>query len=258
MNKFLVLILLLIIVTSCIPHKQLVYFQGEPVTKENVYKLNNGPYKLRVDDILNINIKCDNMELVSLFSQQIGNAQSDGSQQLYFTGYTIDRHGNIRLPYIGEINVLGFTEKEVREKLEYEIKKYINYSNSIFVTVKLEGIRFTTLGEINKTGTSIIQQNKLNIIEAISSSGDVSDTGDRSKITIIREELDGVKKYQIDITNINLFDSKVFNIKHNDIIYVPPLKRKSWGVGTTGFETFNTVSSIFTVLVTTLLVFKTF
>lgn len=258
MNKFLVLILLSIVITSCVPHKKLVYFQGEPVAKENVYKLNNTEYKLQVNDILSINIKCENQELVSLFSQQRGSTEGSEFQNLYFTGYTIDTHGNIRLPYIGEINVLGFTEKEVREKLEYEIKKYINYSNSIFVTVKIEGIRYTALGEIVNTGTKVLRQNKLNIIEAISASGDVSETGDRTKVTIIREELDGVKKYNIDITNIDLFDSEVFNIKHNDIIYVPPLKRKSWGLGSTGLETFNTISSVFSILVTTFLVFKTF
>ena len=26
---------------------------------------------------------------------------------LYFNGYSVDRHGNIRIPYIGEVNVLG-------------------------------------------------------------------------------------------------------------------------------------------------------
>lgn len=258
MNKFLVLILLSIIATSCVPHKKLVYFQGEPTTKENVYKLNNVPYKLQVNDILNINIKCENPELVSLFSQQSQSSTNTNLSALYYSGYTINGHGNIRLPYIGEVNVLGFTEKEVREKLEYEIKKYINYSNSIFVTVKLEGIRYTSIGEMGRIGTQVIQQNKLNIIEAISASGDIKDTGDRTKIIIIRDEIDGVKKYPIDITKIDLFDSEVFNIKHNDIIYVPPLKRKSWGLETTGLGTFNTIASVFSVLVTTLLVFKTF
>ena len=40
-------------------------------------------------------------------------------------GYRIDRHGNIRLPRIGEINVLGYTTKEVRLKLEEELLKYL-------------------------------------------------------------------------------------------------------------------------------------
>lgn len=258
MNKFIVLILLSIVITSCVPHKKLVYFQGEPTSRENIYKLNNEPYKLQVNDILNINIKCENPELVSLFSQEKTDRNNTALNSLYYTGYIINNHGNIRLPYIGEVNVLGFTEKEVREKLEYEIKKYINYSKSIFVTVRIEGIRFTTLGEIISTGTQVVQQNKLNIIEAISASGDISDTGDRTQVTIIRNELEGVKKYHIDITSIDLFDSEVFNIKNNDIIYIPPLKRKSWGLGSTGLDTFNTITSVFSILVTTLLVFKTF
>ena len=49
-------------------------------------------------------------------------------------------------PYVGELNVLGYTEKEVREKIEEELGKYFKDTSNIFVTVKLAGIRFTVLG----------------------------------------------------------------------------------------------------------------
>jgi polysaccharide export outer membrane protein len=28
---------------------------------------------------------------------------------LYFDGFTVDDHGNIRMPVLGELNVIGFT-----------------------------------------------------------------------------------------------------------------------------------------------------
>ena len=257
MNKLLLLFFLAIISTSCISTKKTTYFQGEPIAKENVHKINNTPYKLKTNDIININIKCENKEWVSLFSHQNSSEQGSDVGELYFTGYTVDYHGNIRLPYIGDINVLGYTTEEVREKLEYELKKYINYSNSIFVTVKLEGIKYTILGEIAGPGVQVLRQNQVNIIEAIASSGDILPSGNRKNILIVRNELDGIKKYTIDLTSISLFDSEIFKIKPNDIIYINPLKRKSWGIGATGIESFTTIASIFSIVATTILVFKT-
>ena len=52
--------------------------------------------------------------------QKLPSIEADNS---YFTGYSIDEHGNIRLPYIGELNVLGYTTDEVREKVKSELKK---------------------------------------------------------------------------------------------------------------------------------------
>jgi len=259
MNKLLLLVIFSLIITSCVPHKDLVYFQGEPMAKENVYKLNSTPYKLQTNDILTISIKSENEKLVSLFSTQKNTTQNSNNNvsSSYFNGYSIDNHGNIRIPYIGKLNVLGYTANEVREKIEIELNKFVNVSNSIFVTVKLAGIKYTILGEIGAPGTNILYQNEVNIIEAIASSGDITVTGDRSKIEIIRKEFDGVKKYIIDITKIDLFDSSVFRIQPNDIIYIRPIKRKSWGVGTTGLETFRTIGSIFSIIATTVLLIKT-
>ena len=127
---------------------------------------------------------------------------------------------------------------------------------SVFVTVKLGGINFTITGEIGSPGTKNIEQNEVTIIDAIASSGDISIHGDRENIEIIRKTLDGVKKYKINILEIDIFESEHFYVKPNDVIYVPPLKQKTWGLGTTGLQTFTTVISIFTLGVTTYLLIK--
>jgi len=242
-------VLVLSLLSSCISKKKLTYFQGEPATKSELYRINNEPYRLQVNDILSIAIKAENPELVALF-------MSSGGGDLYFSGYTVDRHGNIRIPYIGELNVLGYTEKEVREKIETELGKFLKKVESVFVTVKLGGINFTITGEIGSPGTKNIEQNEVTIIDAIASSGDIGIHGDRENIEIIRKTLDGVKKYKINILDIDIFESEHFYVKPNDVIYVPPLKQKTWGLGTTGLQTFTTVISIFTLGVTTYLLIK--
>jgi len=245
------------IMSSCVTTKKMTYFQGEPIKKSDIYKLNNEPYRLQINDILYIEIKAENPDLVSLFKTSIATGNnSNAGDNLYFNGYTVDRHGNIRIPYIGDLNVLGYTEKEIREKIEIELRKFLKNTASVFVTVKLGGINFIVTGEVGAPGTKNLAQNQVSIIDAIANSGEITAVGDRENVTIIRKTLDGVKKYNLNLTNMNVFESENFYIQPNDIIYVAPLKQKSWGTGTTGFQTFSTVVTVLSFLASTVLLVK--
>ena len=262
MRSVLIFLSITFLFSSCIPNKDLVYFQGEPMTKSEVYKIANEPYKLQVNDIIDIRIKADDEKLVTIFNQSLQQPSNQSGGQLnesslYFNSYSIDVHGNIRLPFVGELNVLGYTEKEVRVKIEDELSKYFIDMGNIFVTVKLAGVRFTVLGEVASPGTLILFQNQVNIIEAIANAGDITITGNRKKVTIIRKKLQETKKFQLDLTSVSAFDSDSFFIQSNDIVYVEPLKQKSWGTGTTGAQTFSTLISILSLATTTILLVRT-
>jgi len=256
MFKFFSIVIILCLLTSCVSNKRTVYFQGEPTLKSDIYKLNNEPYKLQVGDVLVINIKAPDPKMVALFNpiEATGNIQ----QNVVFRGYTLDRRGNIRVPYLGEINVLGYTLKEVREKIENGLKLYIKNTDGLFVQVKLNGIKFVVTGEVGTPGTLNLQQDQVSIIEALANAGEITGTGDKTNILIIRNTVDGLKKYKIDLTSIDVFNSEQYYIKPNDIIYVNPLRRKSWGIGTTGLGIFTTFISIFSVVTSTILIVKTF
>ncbi len=258
MKKFLLYTLILVCFSSCLPTKKTNYFQGDPSTKSELYQFNNNPYKLQVNDVLSIQIKSENPELVALFSasESIGTI-STNSSALYFEGYSIDNHGNIRIPYIGELNVLGYTEREVREKIEIELKKFIKNPETIFVTVKLSGIKFVVTGEVGSPGTLNLLQDQVTIIEAIANAGEITQYGNRQNVTVLRKSVNGVERFTIDMTDIAVFDSKNFFVQPNDVIYIEALKRKSWGFGTNGLQSFTTIATVFTVLVSTILLIRT-
>jgi polysaccharide biosynthesis/export protein len=258
MFKFFSIAIILCLLTSCVSNKRTVYFQGEPTLKSDIYKLNNEPYKLQVGDVLVINIKAPDPKMVALFNPIETTTGNNIQQNAIFRGYTLDRKGNIRVPYLGEINVLGYTVKEVREKIENGLKLYIKNTDGLFVQVKLNGIRFVVTGEVGSPGTLNLQQDQVSIIEALANAGEITGTGDKTNIQIIRNTVDGLKKYKIDLTSIDVFNSEQYYIKPNDIIYVNPLKRKSWGIGTTGLGVFTTFISVFSVLTSTILIVKTF
>ncbi len=258
MKKFFIISLIGILFTSCIPTKDLTYFQGDPKESDKINEITLKPYRLQVNDIIDIQIKASDENLVKLFSLTGSNSPTQITKEtIYFDSYSVDENGMIRIPYLGEINVLGFTTKEVRIKIEDKLSKYFKNMNDIFVQVKLAGIKFTVLGEVARPGTNILFQNQVDVIEAIASSGDIQMTGNRKNVVVIRNNADGIKKYTLNLTKFDFINNEGFYIQPNDIIYVKPLKQKSWGTGDTGVKTFSTIVTALSVITTTILLFKT-
>ena len=120
----------------------------------------------------------------------------------------------------------------------------------------MSGIKFTIWGEVSSPGTKVINQNSVTIVEAISNSGDITITGNRKKVEVWRNSDSGQKKFTIDLTNSSAFNSEIYYIQPNDLIYVVPLKKKSWGTVTTGLQSITTIVSVLSLLTSTILIFR--
>lgn len=257
MRKIIAVLLLFAMFTSCIPLKKQVYFQGELEQADSIARIQDQPYRIQVDDLLDIQIKSSDDDVSKVFNPSISenpnNSVNRNEIGVYFNSYSVDKHGNIRLPYLGDINVLGYTTKEVQEKIDKEFEKYFKDPNDVFVEVRLAGIRYTTIGELGKTGINVLYLNQVNLVQAIAASGDIKITGNRENVHVYRKGIDGTKKYTVNMLDINSFDSNNFFIQPNDIIYVEPLKQKSWGTGTSGMQTITSLIAVLSLITTTIL-----
>ncbi len=261
MKKLFTFILLAILLNSCIPKKNLVYFQGEMQQIDSLQRIQETPYRLQMNDILTIQIKSPNKELIALFTTRATGGTTNyrySEQSLYFDGYSIDKHGNIRVPYLGVINVLGYTTSEVREKIDKLFENYFKNSDDVFVTVKLAGVRVTIIGEVKTTGVHIIYQNQVTLVDAIAVAGDITLVGNRKNVSIFRKSAERTERFVVDMLDLSTFNTDNFYIQSNDVIYVEPLKQKSWGTGATGMQTLTTIIAIFSLLTTTLLLINAF
>ncbi|HSD13316.1 MAG TPA: polysaccharide biosynthesis/export family protein [Flavobacterium sp.] len=258
MKKELFLLLLIIGFSSvsCIPTKELTYLQnkGQDSLTVNVNQMVNKPYRVQVNDILSIKIKALDQKLVDMFSPSGNQAGGQDEQSLYFDGFTVDDHGNIRIPVLGEMNVLGYTLDEIRLKIEKQLlDDYFKKEANIFVTVKLAGLRYTVNGEIGSPGTKTLFQDKATIMEAIANAGDITMTGNRKEVSIIRQYPHGTETHTIDLTDASAMKSPYYYLQSNDYIYIKPLKQKSWGTGTTGMQSVSTIITALSLVTTTLL-----
>ena len=252
------LIIINIVFVSCITNKETVYLQDQAEGIDSTLVINEmpKPYKVQVNDVLKITVKALDEELVGMFNpiQNTIFSQQNNDADLYFNGFTVDLHGNIKFPILGEINVLGFTIKEVEQKVEEELlKQYFKETAEIFVTVKLAGLRYTVTGEVNDIGVYTLYQDRVNIIEALANAGDAALTADRSNVIVIRQYPTGQKMHHIDLLDIKAMESPYYFIQPNDIIMVKALKRKALGVGSTATQTLLTIASLLSITISTYL-----
>lgn len=259
MNKYILLVLLSfgLIFTSCVPTKDLIYLQNKNKSEGStvINPVVSKPYRLQTGDILTMSIKANDPKLVEMFVPRNETSEPNKSETgLYFDGYTVDDHGKIRIPILGEVDVLGLTLDEVRLVVEKRLlEEYFNAGANIFVVVKLAGLRYTINGEIVSPGSKVFYLEKMNILEAIANSGDITVTGDRHNVTVIRQTPAGMEMHDIDLTDIKATQSPYYYVQPNDYIYIKPLKQKSWGTGKTGIESLGTILSVLTLITTTIL-----
>jgi len=255
---FYVLTFIGVLLTSCVPTKDLIYLQKKVAKDSNtITPIPLKPYRLQIFDILNISVRAIDPKMVEIFNTDLSSSTNISEQSLYTKGYSIDDHGNIRMPILGEVNLLGYTLDEARIKIENQLlKDHFKETAGIYVSVKLAGFRFTVNGEVENTGSRIMYQDRVSILEAIANSGDITITGDRKDVKVIRQFPQGTETYSIDLTDEKAVLSPVFYLQPNDYIYVKPLKQKTWGTGRTGIESLSTIITILSLATTTFLLLK--
>jgi polysaccharide export outer membrane protein len=262
MNRLLLFtgVLLCVLSTSCIPQKDIVYLQNKNTTTDSTQVMLElqKPYRVQINDILNIRLKVLDQENAIIFNP-VGEVSlnATSAERAYFDGFTVDLHGNIRIPSMGKVNVLGYNTEEIEEVLKNRLlKEQFKETANIFVTVKLSGLRYTANGEVGSPGTVTVFQERVNIFEAIANVGEIPVTGNKKEVQIIRQYPQGQQIHTIDLTDINVLKSPYYYIQPNDIIYVKPLPQKSWGTGTTAVQTLGTIVTVLSLVATTILLIR--
>ena len=257
----LVVLAIVMCFSSCISTKQLTYLQEPEEAMDSLIPMRKiqEPYRLQINDLLSIRVKALDQETVGVFNPvEDANLSATGEERLYNDGFVVDPRGNIRIPSLGEIRVLGHTVDEVRQELEKRLlAAYFKEEANVFVTVKIAGIRYTINGEIEGPGSNIIYRDQVSIMEAIANSGDITLIGDRTNVVIIRQYPLGQKVHHIDLTQIDAMNSPYYYVQPNDLILINPLPQKSLGFGTTGLASFTTILGIITALTSVVLLFIT-
>lgn len=230
-NKNCVLfLLLLVVVFSCTRYKDIVYLQeGDDSVKDSLglFASQIPTYRIQNRDILYIKIISMNKEVTEVINTTPSNATNiyNNESSFYIYGYNVNDSGNVEIPIIGAVNVVGKTLEETKTAI---IKQTLKVLKDPTVIVKLISFKFSVLGEVVRPGKYTNFNNQLTVLEAISQAGDITTYGNRRKVMVIRSGVKGTKTFRFDLTNINLLNSEGFYLLPNDIVYVEPLKSRNF------------------------------
>jgi polysaccharide export outer membrane protein len=236
---------------SCVPISKVKYLQDKE-GEAPVYDFQNikPDYKLRPGDYLYIRILTLDQKSNEIFANITGSGGSSAyvsltDQNLYISSYMVNDSGFITFPLLGKIYAGGRTISEMEKELNLAASEIIKESS---VVVKLVLYNISVLGEVQIPGKYTIYNNRINIFEALALAHDLTSFADRSKVQIIRAEGNKNTIVTIDLLNKDILSSPYYYLQPNDILYVEPMKYKTYG-----FETFPYVL-IFSTITTALLI----
>jgi len=230
--KYTIYILLFIFTfSSCITNRDLEYIRSSNEIKNA--KANTQDYRLQQGDLISVQISTTTQQQHDFFNKENTSNSQLMIQNPYLYGYIINDEGNLDLPSFGKVKAAGFTLRE----LENIIKNIaISYFESPVIKLNIINFEITILGEVNNPGTFKIVDPAVNILYALSLSGDMTQFGNRRKVKVIRNENEINRVFYVDLTKKGVLNNADFMLQPHDIIYVAPLRKK--------FYAFNNITNI--------------
>lgn len=223
LNVIFKLIAILMLLSSCNHEKSVVLFQV-PVNGE-VKSVNE--IKFKSGDLLGITLFCEDLHLNGLFnisasSTSIAGGYTQGAPPP--NGFIVDEQGDVLLPLIGKINVVGMTKTQLSDLLR---QKLLPFVKDPLVSIRLLNFKVTVIGEVYRPGTIYIPSDRVTIFDALAICGDLQITARRDNVLVIRE-VDGKRKeFRLNLTNLDSFNSEAFYLQQNDVVYVAPNRVKA-------------------------------
>jgi len=226
MRQYFYLLLAAVLFSSCgVKYKTVPYFTDLPLDSTVQEQIKNQTVlKIQKNDILAITVTSLNPEASAIFNTGSmnsiqGNGAGGGSPSSTPNGFLVDQNGSIQLPLVGSISVVGLSTAQARLAIE---KKLLQYLKEPVVSLRVSNFRISVLGDVGKPGVYPVNNERVSVSEALSMAGDLTITGVRSNVLLIREDR-GVREYiRLDLQSKNLFNSPFYYLQNNDILYVQP------------------------------------
>jgi polysaccharide export outer membrane protein len=218
-----------VLFASCGETMEIAYVKDAP--RENPQEVTAEFSKgIQPNDLLYIYVESETPEASILFNQETnkiatsnGVVMNPGSNAV--TGYLVNQEGDIIFPVLKKVHVQGMTHNELAAELERRLVSEGHILDAV-VTVKLMNFRVSVLGDVMRPGQIVASGERMTIFEALSMVGDMTIYGQRTNVTVIREE-NGVRTIgEIDLTSKDAFNSPYYYLHQNDVVYVEPNMKK--------------------------------
>lgn len=219
---------------SCSSSKQVSYLQK--LGSEQQESLVEYDAHIMPKDLLTISVSCSEPEAALPFNlvvpaSQTGINSTNLVSQPTLQNYLVNNRGEISFPVLGILKVEGMTTQETSEMIVERLERYLK--ERPIVTVRLVNYKISVIGEVNRPGVYTVNNEQVNLFEAVAMAGDLTIYGKRNNIRIIRKENGKQHLITMNLNDENLIHSPNFYLRQNDIVYVEPnsAKRQNANIG---------------------------
>lgn len=231
-TPIIVCFMVLTIISSCVSTKDVPYMKNADIVDLTPSR---GLYdaKIMPKDLLTITVSTLNADASAPFNGGSTSIVAQGNSNTASTqGYLVDNNGDIEFPLVGKIHVAGLTKTLCQEAIRERIAPYLAKTERPLVTVRMSSYRITVLGEVKGPGVIPVTTEKISVLEAIASAGDLSIYGRRDNVMLIREDSNGQKSiHRLNLNDANIINSPYFYLQQNDVLYIQPNKVQASNAG---------------------------
>ena len=173
--------------------------------------------RIQQGDRMNIVVLSETPQLAAPFNAgyATGNTQVERA-----VSYTVNSNGDIDFPVLGTLHVEGMTIKEITAQIQDEIQSR-GFIKDPVVNVSLDNFQITVIGAFSNSVLTVSDPS-INLLQVVARSGGTASNSDIRDLMVIRTENDQQMAYQVNLQSRKLFESPVFYLRQNDVVYLKP------------------------------------
>jgi polysaccharide export outer membrane protein len=177
--------------------------QGDPVPTIPPSKAGHGAELLGPGDVLDIRV---------------------GDKEELSGEYVVDDGGQIRFPWIGQVEAQGHRTTEIAKDIEARLADgWLRQPQVAVRIIDRQNREVSVLGQVGEPGSYEFKE-RLTLVQAISLAGGMNPLAQPRKVKLIRETAAGRQTFEIDVTAIIERGSPDLPLEPGDIVFVPESK----------------------------------
>jgi len=185
-------------------------------------------YHIKIKDNLFVSISTQDQDLTRTTDPTASGGAPpsyEGPASRAVNGNIVDGDGNIDLPMLGKVSVVGKTVPEAEDTIRSIAKEYLKDAT---IKVRLFNYKLTVLGEVKMPGVYYNYNNYVTIFDAISLAQGTTDYAKFKNVVVLRPTPRGTRTYTLDLNSKSMLTSDGYYLQPDDVVIVQPGKNKGF------------------------------
>jgi polysaccharide biosynthesis/export protein len=233
--KLLTVPFVVLLITSCNTQKNANYLSYYPQDSSHTFVQQGYEVPIQVGDQLSITVSALNQKSAEPYN--VPNGKS----------VPVEQDGKILYPQLGAIKAEGLTRTQLRDAIQTRLKTYLT---DPVVTIDFLNFRVTVLGEVARPGTLTPPDGKLNILQALAETGDLTTYAKKYPVMVIRENKGRREFGYVNLLSNSIFSSPYYRLQQNDIVFVQHVENKPTVNNELALRKISVVTSVVSILTT--------